>query len=73
MFRFFGAAFVAAVLAACSALPPHLAAPADAGSPYAAVPAGTLLTGARADEVGEPGEWQELNRRVAPSGGAHGR
>jgi hypothetical protein len=73
MLRLLGAASVAAMLSACSSLPPHLAAPADARSPHAGVSPGTLLADARSDEVGEPADWQDLNRRVAPPGGAHAR
>ncbi len=67
------AAGFAATLAACSTVPAHLAAPADVRSPHRALAPATVLAGAGREEVAEAGEWQDLNRRVAPTGGAHAR
>lgn len=73
MFRFVCAACLAAFLTACAPPPAHLVAPADPRAGVSPLAARALMADARRDEIGEPGDWRDLNRRVAPAGGAHGK
>jgi len=73
MIRFICAACLAALLCACAPPPAHLAAPADPRAGASQLAARSLLTDARRDEIGEPGDWRDLNRRVGPTGGANGQ
>jgi hypothetical protein len=71
MIRFVCAACVAAFVSACAPPPAHLVAPADPRAGASPLASTSLMADARRDEIGEPGDWRDLNRRVGPAGGAN--
>ena len=61
-------AAIGLVLGACSvsAVPDHLARPADPNARVPAVTYGSVTAGAATYRPAEPKDWRELNRRVGP-------
>ncbi|TQI73734.1 hypothetical protein FHT98_1471 [Bosea sp. AK1] len=63
---FLGAIGLALGACSVSAVPDHLARPADPNARVPAVTYGSVTAGAASYRPAEPKDWRELNRRVGP-------
>ncbi|MCA0418638.1 MAG: hypothetical protein LCH80_07945 [Proteobacteria bacterium] len=63
---FLGAIGLALGACSVSALPDHLARPADPNARVPAITYGSVTAGAASFRPAEPKDWRELNRRVGP-------
>ncbi len=64
---FLGAIGLALGACSVSAVPDHLARPADPNARVPAVTYSSVTAGAAAYRPAEPKDWRELNRRIGPT------